>query len=81
MDPETPARSRTLGSANERRLLHEKRDELIFSEKRVQDAMNLAKTRKLRDLRLAHEAALAAQPQAPVPEPSRRRSKKIEPKK
>lgn len=52
-----------LTRADSRREADARRDEVFFADRKAQDAKNLEKTRRLREQRLAHEAAgLAGKP-------------------
>ena len=71
MSEETRAK-KAQSKADDRREADARRDILFFAERKAREATNQEKIRRLREQRLAHEAA---SPKAPVAAP--RRTKKI----
>lgn len=65
MNAVPPRRKPTSRNSDAQRTANDKRDAAFFAERKARDAANLAKTLKLKALRLAHEAA-TPKPVAPV---------------
>lgn len=64
---------RATSKSDTRREADERRDQVFFAERKAREAANQEKTRRLREQRLAHEAAMAQQAAAnPPKKPAKR---------
>ncbi len=64
---------RVTSKSDSRREADERRDQVFFAERKAKEAANQEKTRRLREQRIAHEAAVALRPVAAPPKKTSKR--------